>query len=294
MIPFAEFAARKTDEAQRARIHPLVTVGGDPAPAGFTEIGNAWARRLYDGPFLVAAAPDDGLPAVSLVFVRSREGNTGTRDPSELGAGATDKHLIYEGLSRAAADAVMAGAATAGGEGVFFSVWHPEIVALRASLGLARHPAQLVVTAAGRIDVERSRVFNVPEVPVYLLATPRACTRLAPGLRERPWVRLVRIEGEALRPALEALRAEFGIERISAVGGRTIASALLDQGAVRDVCLTTTERSAGEPGTPFYAGKQSLALRPLVTKRGTDPDAPFLFEHLMLATSSRSAPTPRR
>jgi riboflavin biosynthesis pyrimidine reductase len=107
-------------------------------------------------------------------------------------------------------------------------------------------------------------------------------------------VRVVRIEGTALRPALEALRAEFGIERISAVGGRTTASTLLDEDAVQDVCLTTTERSNGEPGTPFYVGSHSPALRPLVSKRGTDPEAPFLFEHLMVATSSRSAPIPRR
>jgi hypothetical protein len=39
---------------------------------------------------------------------------------------ATDKHLIYEGLSRAAADAVLAGAATVRAGDIVFSVWHPE------------------------------------------------------------------------------------------------------------------------------------------------------------------------
>lgn len=47
----------------------------------------------------------------------------------------------------------------------------------------------------------------------------------------------------------------------------------------QDICLTTTERSAGEADTPYYVGKQVLALTPLVTKRSTDPQAPFLFEH---------------
>jgi len=46
------------------------------------------------------------------VFVQSRDGNTGARDPSSLGGGDTDKHLIYEGLSRVASDAVVAGAET--------------------------------------------------------------------------------------------------------------------------------------------------------------------------------------
>jgi hypothetical protein len=43
---------------------------------------------------------------------QSRDGNTGAADPSTLGGGNTDLHLIYEGLSRVDADAVMAGAAT--------------------------------------------------------------------------------------------------------------------------------------------------------------------------------------
>ncbi len=294
MTPFAEFAAVRTAEAERARIYPLVTLGFGPAPEGSRAIGNEWTRRLYDGPFHLPAATDGALPAVSLVFVRSREGNTAIADPADLGGGATDKHLIYEGLSRVAADAVMAGAASAGGESVFFSLWHPEIIALRAALGLPRHPAQVVVTRAGGIDVERSRVFNVPEVAVYLLAAPRACERLGPAVRRRPWVRIVRFDGDLLRTALAALRRQFGIARISTVGGRKTATALLDERIVQDICLTTTERSGGEPGTPFYLGERSLPTRPLVTKRGTDPDAPFVFEHLMLETSSRSGTTRRR
>jgi riboflavin biosynthesis pyrimidine reductase len=290
---FELFAAGKRRAAEAARIHPLITVTSETIAAHLPDIGNDWSRRLYDGGFHLLAPADDRLPAVSLVFVRSREGETGTADPSELGGGDTDAHLIYEGLSRVAADAVLAGATTAGGEGVFFSVWHPQLVSLRSALGLPRHPAQVVVTGTGCIDVRHARVFNVPEVPALVLATPRACDRLGSALRERPWVRVVPIAGDRLGPALEAMRAEHGIRRISAIGGRTTATALIDEGLVQDLCLTTTERSAGQPGTPFYAGEQPLALRPIVTKRSTDPEAPFVFEHVMLVTSSRSVPTPR-
>jgi hypothetical protein len=59
---------------------------------------------------------------------------------------------------------VLAGAATVGKK-VFFSVWHPEIVALRRELGLPRHPAQIVVSRRGHINLEASLLFNVPEVP---------------------------------------------------------------------------------------------------------------------------------
>lgn len=62
----------------------------------------------YGGEFcLVDQHPE--RTALSLVFVQSQDGNTGGADPASFGGGATDKHLIYEGLSRVAADAVLAG-----------------------------------------------------------------------------------------------------------------------------------------------------------------------------------------
>ena len=88
-------------------------------------------------------------PACCLVFVQSRDGNTGTRSPSALGGGRTDEHLIYEGLSRVAADAVLAGAETVRDGNVIFSVWHPELVRMRAALGKPRHPLQVIATLQG-------------------------------------------------------------------------------------------------------------------------------------------------
>ena len=289
MKPFAEFCAAKVRAAESETLHPLITIEDRSSGEALGRVGNDWTRLQYDGDFHLLSSPDPELPAVSLVFVQSRDGNTGTDDPGELGGGPTDKHLIYEGLSRVAADAVMAGAKTVGGEDVFFSVWHRELASLRTDLGLPRHPAQIVVTGTGCIDVARCRVFAVPEVPVYLIATPHACERLGDALRTRHWVRVVPMEGTDLRRPLQALRRDHGIERISAIGGRTTATALLDERLVQDACLTTTAKAAGEPGTPFYVGKQPPAFAPIVTKRGTDPDALFTYEHLKVRTSSRSA-----
>src|SRR5262249_54395513 len=148
--------------ALAARIEPLDTLADRSAhfPA-LQPIGNAWTRSLYDGPFHLFP-PADGVPAVSLVFVQSREGNTLAEDPGDLGGGPTDKHLIYEGLSRVAADAVLSGAATASSTSAFFSVWRPEIVALRAALGLPRHPVQIVISGRGAFPIGRALVCNVP------------------------------------------------------------------------------------------------------------------------------------
>jgi riboflavin biosynthesis pyrimidine reductase len=218
---------------------------------------------------------------MSLVFVQSRDGNTVVPDPATLGGGPVDFHLIYEGLSRVAADAVLAGAATVGRK-VFFSVWHPEIVALRGELGLPRHPAQVVVSREGRINLQESLLFNVPEVPVFLVIGVDGLRRVERTVSERPWITIVPLVANELADAFRRLRIEHGLTRISVVGGRTVATSLIDAGLIQDLCLTTSAIDGGAPNTPFYAGERPPALELLVRKQGTGESA-ITFEHLMVA-----------
>ncbi len=263
-----------------ASLVPLRTIEDHSATFASRAIANTWTREHYDGPFhLPIEGAVGAAPFVSLVFVQSQDGNTGTENPEDLGGGPVDKHLIYEGLSRVAADAVLAGAKTADDENTFFSVWHPELVALRRELGLPRHPAQIVVTGTGCINPETSRIFNVPEVSVYVVAGPVGCRALERAISERSWVQLVPMTGDDLRRPLDYLNREHGIGRISAVGGRTTASALLDEDLVQDICLTTTDRRAGQANTPFYVGHRPPQTSPIVTKRVQDREYPILFEH---------------
>src|SRR6185295_18839222 len=135
--------------------------------------GNAWSRSFFDGAFyLSTAAPARDVPAASLVFVQSREGNTVAKNPSALGGGEADKHLIYEGLSRVAADAVLGGHATLRDGDLMLSIWHPELVALRTELGLPRHPIQIVATLHG-VDLDNGLMFNLPELRVMLVTVAR-------------------------------------------------------------------------------------------------------------------------
>lgn len=75
--------------------------------------------------FYVSGQAEDRGPACSLVFVQTADGNTGAKDPGLLGGGEADKHVIYEGLSRVAADAVLVGANTMRDDAFMLSVWHP-------------------------------------------------------------------------------------------------------------------------------------------------------------------------
>jgi riboflavin biosynthesis pyrimidine reductase len=274
---FDRFVESRTAQAEHASLHPLVTTDQGPVPPALSAVGNAWTTRLYDGPFSLCDPPP-GAPAISLVFVQSRDGNTAIDNPADLGGGPTDLHLIYEGLTRVAADAVLAGAASVGRD-TFFSIWRPELVALRRERGLPRHPAQMVVSARGEIDVERGLLFNVPQVPVYVLAGKACLDRCAAAFAQRPWITVTPLEPDGLPAALVRLCRDHGITRISAIGGRSTASSLIDAGLVQDICLTTTTRVAGEPNTPFYTGDAPPHLESIVRKVGTDPSYPIIVEH---------------
>lgn len=264
--------------SEALQVRRLLTVEDRSHRFPVTSIGNDWTRAFYDGPFYLFEPPE-GRPAVSLVFVQSRDGNTAADNPSDLGGGPTDKHLIYEGLSRVAADGVLAGAATVG-RSVFFTVKHPQLVALRRDLGLPRHPAQIVMSETGRIDF-RSRVFSTPGVPVFLLAGDPCVRHCSMEVQRRPWITMVPTNGN-LVAALTTLRREHGISRISAVGGRHAATSLVDAGLVQDIYLTTSAIEAGEPDTPWYAGPIPPRLELIARKKEEALERPIVFEHFAL------------
>jgi dihydrofolate reductase len=69
------------------------------------------------------------------------------------------------------------------------------------------------------------------------------------------------------------------------VGGRTIATALIDAGLVQDVYLTTSPREGGEPNTPMYP--KPINADVIVRKHGTGRETGVVFEHLRPRVSSR-------
>ena len=280
---FADFVSRKQSAAISARLPGYLTVGSAGDTSRLEMVTSDWSASLFDGPFFESPPPDGPLPSINTVFVQSADGNTGARNPADLGGGATDTHLIYEGLSRVRADAVMTGAATIRGSQMILGVWHPELVRLRAGLGLPRYPAQIVATRSGDLAIESELMFNVPEVPVFVLTTHDGAATLAPRIEGRPWISIVAEPQEShLIAGLRRLRDGHAIRRISCIGGRTLATELIDAGVVQDLYLTTSPRPGGEPGTPFYTGPVPPVMRRVVKKAGLGGEAGVVFEHLLL------------
>lgn len=281
MISFDEYCRRKEAAAAAANIPGYAAIFSDAAD-GVVTVGNAWSRQMFDGPFYrSAAAPASDLPIANLVFVQSREGNTEADDPSTIGGGETDKHLIYEGLSRVDADAVLAGAVTARERELVFSVWHPELVELRRALGRRRHPAQVIVTRSGALPFDDGLMFTTPELRVVIVCGSEAARTVSRSVFHRPWIEVIDAgESLSLRAAFRMLRAR-GLETISCVGGRSTATTLLKAGLVSDLYLTTSAISAGEPDTPFYQGPP-LSLTKIVEKAGRGNEDGVRFEHLIV------------
>jgi riboflavin biosynthesis pyrimidine reductase len=272
---YEALCARRT-EAARAPMPRVRTVEDRSGAFDLQAIGDDWTRSAFDGPFYQTRESDS--VSTGVVFVRSREGNTGTRNPASLGGGIVDEQLVYEGLTRVAADAVIAGAGTLYRDSLF-TVWRPELVELRGRVGLPRHPAQVVMSIDGSVDPDKVLLFNLPYLRVFLLTSVTGRERLARTLDARPWVTVV-IAG-SLREQFAALR-EAGIHRACSVGGRRSATQLVDAGLVSDVYLTTTEVSAGEPDTPWYVGTEHLALKRVVLKEWLGQHGTVRFEHALL------------
>lgn len=271
---FEDYCRQKEELAANIAIPGFESVADDSEGKSLVRIGNPWTHRLFDGAFYRSGP-------ISLVFVQSRDLNTVAENPSQLGGGETDKHFIYEGLSRVDADGVLAGATTARGDNIVFSVWHPELVRLRLERGHPRHPAQILVTTRADLPVDRALMFQEPDLRVFIVTKSSSVAPLRARLGDRPWVQVIDAgEPLSVRDALPPLRAH-GIEVISAVGGRRTATAMLLEGVVDDLYLTTSPIDAGEPNTPFYEGPP-LALVRVVAKSGRGSEAGVRFEHFLV------------
>jgi riboflavin biosynthesis pyrimidine reductase len=278
-----EAYCRRREQAARAATIPGYLTRADTEPPDARRLENDWSRARFDGPFYRSAVPaSDGTPITSLVFVQSRDGNTVAADPSTLGGGDTDLHLVYEGLSRVDADAVMAGATTARARDIVFSVWHPQLTALRLALGHGRHPAQVVVTERAELRFEDGLMFNEPALRVFVITRTGAVHTVRNGVAAKPWIEVIDAgEPVSFRRAFQCLH-RHGIRVMSCVGGRRTATALLDDQLVSDIYLTTSARNGGEPNTPFYEGSP-LSLERIVLKDGRDAERGVTFEHFRIA-----------
>ena len=113
-----------------------------------------------------------------------------------------------------------------------------------------------------------------------MISTSAWIERMKEELARRPWIRTVAMAHAGDLPGAFRTLRSMGVARISAIGGRTIARAMIDAGLIQDLYLTTSPRPGGEPDTPLYPTPLDGTL--VVRKHGTGPEAGVMFEHLVI------------
>jgi riboflavin biosynthesis pyrimidine reductase len=267
---FQDYCRRKEEAALAAPLAGFTTLAEEAGGADLLSFGNAWTRRLFDGDFHRSAGPaSPELPSVSLIVTEV-----------DVSFGATVPHLLHEGLTRVDADAVLGGIGAASTGNDICSVWHPELVRLRADRGLPRHPVQVLVTDSCDVPFDRCLLFQEPSLPVIVVTRSTLVHRARTRLREYPWVEVLGAGDPLdLRSALTQLR-DRGIAVISAVGGRRLATSLLDAGLVTDLYVTVREPQSAASVLSFYNGPP-LVRRRLLSKAGRGSEGAVRFEHLV-------------
>lgn len=261
----------------------MTTIAEESGGADLLSYGNAWTRQLFDGDFHRCAGPvSPELPSVSLI-VSQTDVHTPTTTLAAAAPetfGTTVPHLLHEGLTRVDADAVLGGIAAASSGNQICSVWHPELVKLRAERGLPRHPVQVLVSNSCNVDFSSCLLFQEPSLRVILVTRDSVAASARARLRSYPWVTVIGAgEPLDLRLALRLLR-ELGIAVVAAVGGRRVATTLLDAGLVTDLYVTVREPGSAASALSFYDGPP-LVRRRLLSKAGRGPEGRVRFEHLV-------------
>jgi riboflavin biosynthesis pyrimidine reductase len=272
-LGFENYCRRKEEAALAAPLGGFTTLVEEAGGADLLSFGNEWTRRLFDGDFHRSAGPaSPELPSVSLIV---------SEETSSIGT--TVPHLLHEGLTRVDADAVLGGIGSASTTDQICSVWHPELVRLRADRGLPRHPVQVLVTDSGDAPFDDCLLFLEPSLSVIVVTRNTAVPKLRSRLRQRPWVDVVGAGDPLdLRLALTQLRAR-GIAVVSAVGGRRLSTSLLDAGLVTDLYITVREPASSASALAFYHGPP-LVRRRLLSKAGRGAEGAVRFEHLVPPT----------
>jgi hypothetical protein len=117
---------------------------------------------------------------------------------------------------------------------------------------------------------------------VFLVGGHACFQQHAAALRARPWIRSIALTDAGLTPAIDRLRRDHGIHRISAVGGRSTATALVTEGLSDDLYLTTGPRVGGVARTPWYVGAAAPALTVTTRKQWEEGGATVVFEHVRI------------
>lgn len=193
--------------------------------------------------------------------VQTVDGKTALAGRSRGIGSVYDRRLLRR--IRAAAEAMMIGAATLRAEEIEFR-FPPALLESRLRRGLPRELVVVVITTGRGVLPLRRRLFALPtpEVVPVVLTSEQAAETVGRAVDGRAQVLAVGEQAVDLPRAMEVLWRDFGARRLVVEGGPQLNGALLAQGLVDEVFLTLAPKIIGGPSGGMVVGEATPAGGP--------------------------------
>ena len=170
-----------------------------------------------------------------------------------------DKRRLQE--TRAEADAVLVGRGTVAADSMSMGLPAKDLREARVARGLPPVPLRVIVSNAGRFDLD-AKVFQYSASPLVIFSTTRMPERLRSEVARRAELFLFSGQKVDLAQALQILRADFGVKRLVCEGGGTLLRALAEQDLVDGIRLTIAPIIFGGRLAPTLTGLPGGFLQP--------------------------------
>lgn len=217
---------------------PTYLSAPDLAPIALDDAG---AERFAD---LLAFPRAGEAPWVRTVFNQTLDGAIAGPDGSSLSLATAEDRFVFAAL-RALADVVLVGAGTVRAEDYSRVAGRASLRTRRVPHGQDPVPALAVLTRTGDVPVPPERRHRM-----LLLAPP---DRLAAVRAETALPQKNVLPAGSVSEAVAAL-ARHGLRRVQLEGGPGVLAAALGEGAVDELCLTTTFTTVGGDAPRMAAG----------------------------------------
>jgi diaminohydroxyphosphoribosylaminopyrimidine deaminase/5-amino-6-(5-phosphoribosylamino)uracil reductase len=228
--------------------HALLRSAGIAVSVG---VGGDQARRDHRGHVTRLV---EGRPMVTLKIARSADGFAGGPGGTRVTISCPEA-MGWVHLQRARHDAIMLGIGSVLADDPQLTVRLPGLE--------ARSPVRVILDSDLRLPTDGALARTARQVPVWVICAVDAPTGREPELAAAgiEVMRVERGDGGRLEPlaALELL-AQRGITRVYCEGGPSVGEALVAQGLVDEVVLSTSPRVLGVAGVPAVRPGLAAAL----------------------------------
>jgi riboflavin biosynthesis pyrimidine reductase len=234
----------------------------EEAPAGGAPTGDAVIRRLEASPDVATddqlvewySVADRRVPWLRANFVSSIDG-AATHNGLSAGLGSAADQRVFH-LLRRLADVIVVGAGTVRAEGYGGTLVDSAASAWRERNGLAAHPVLAIVSARLELDPGSSVFTDAPTHPIVVTSGAASDERRAAIAAVADIVDCGndRVDTVVMRERL----IERGLTQMHSEGGPHLLGAMIEDGALDEICLSVASRLEGGTARRIADGHEAV------------------------------------